>query len=161
MAFTRKFLKEQGVPEDKIDVILAERNRTMADYILKTEAEEQMQKKLDEEMAKAPKFDVKTSDEYKALENKVNMYSSFETEDFDVVKKPYREMIWDKLDHSEKHSPYGEQMMELQKKYPDMFTETKKEEDEKKPQFGGETNGSVPSGDKKDSFSDYWGYAKK
>jgi hypothetical protein len=45
MAFTRKFLKEQGVPEDKIDVILAERNRAMNDYILKTEAEEQLQKK--------------------------------------------------------------------------------------------------------------------
>ena len=161
MAFTRKFLKEQGVPEDKIDIILAERNRTMNDYILKAEAEEQYQKKLDEELAKVPKPDVKTTEEYKALENKVNMYSSFETADFDTVKKPYREMIWDKLDHSDKHTPYAEQMTELQKKYPDMFTETKKEEDDKKPQFGGGTNGSLPSGEKKESFSDYWGYAKK
>ena len=32
MAFTRKFLAENGVPEDKIDLILAERNRTLKDY---------------------------------------------------------------------------------------------------------------------------------
>ena len=159
MAFTRKFLKEQGVPEDKIDVILAERNRTMADYILKTEADEQFQKRLDEELAKLPKPDVKTTDEYKALENKVSMYSSFETPDFDAVKKPYREMIWGKLDHSEKHAPYGEQMAELQKQYPDLFTEAQHEED--KPQFGGATKGTLPVGEKKESFSDYWGYAKK
>ena len=158
MAFTRKFLKEQGVPEDKIDVILAERNRTLDDYILKSDVEDQFQKRLEEELAKKT-FDPTTTEEYKNMENKVNMYSSFESSDFDTVKKPYREMIWNELDHAENHTPYNEQMKDLQKKYPDMFTETQVEDN--KPVFGSETQGSVPSGDKKESFSDYWGYNKK
>jgi hypothetical protein len=132
----------------------------MNDYILKTEAEEQLQKKLEEESMKAPAIDVKQTEEYKALENKVNMYSSFETEDFEKVKKPYREMIWDRLDHTEKHAPYGEQMSGLMEKYPDMFTEINSQEEEK-PQFGGDTVGTIPNGNKEDSFSDYWGYTKK
>ena len=164
MAFTRKFLKEQGVSEDKIDVIMAERNRTMSDYILKSEMDEQIekevQKRITEEMAKIPNVDVKESDEYKSLLNKVNMFNAFETEDFNDVKKPYKEMIWDKLDHSEKHTPYNEQISGLKEKYPDMFASPVVAEEDK-PTFGGETGGSVPSGDKKDSFSEYWGYGKK
>ena len=31
MAFTRKFLTDHGVPEDQVDAIMAERNRTLTD----------------------------------------------------------------------------------------------------------------------------------
>lgn len=160
MAFTRKFLKEQGVPEDKIDTILAERNRSLNDYVLKSEVDEQIRKAVEEASKEPVSIDVKTTEEYKALENRVNMYSAFETKDFTDVKKPYKEIIWNSLDHSEKHVPYEEQMVELKTKYPDMFN-APAEETENKPLFGGETNGSLPSGEKKESFSDYWGYSKK
>lgn len=160
MAFTRKFLLEQGVPEDKIDTILAERNRTMGDYILKTEAEDNLKKALAEQQP--AQIDVKTTDEYKALENKVNMFSAFETDAFAEIKKPYREMIWDKLDHSDKHAEYAEQLGALAEKYPDMFNAKQPDpEEDKKPQFGSDTAGSIPQGNKSESFGDYWGWKKK
>lgn len=160
MAFTRKFLLEQGVPEEKIDTILAERNRSMGDYILKSEADENLKKALEEQ--KPVQIDVKATEEYKALENKISMYSAFDTAEFEVIKKPYREMIWDKLDHSEKHAEYAEQLGGLAEKYPDMFNAPVPPEDEdKKPQFGSDTAGSIPNGDKAESFGDYWGYKKK
>ena len=37
MAFTRKFLTEHGVSEDQIDAIMAERNRTLTDYVPKSD----------------------------------------------------------------------------------------------------------------------------
>ena len=42
MAFTRKFLTEHGVPEDQIDAIMAERNRTLQDYIPKADVQAQI-----------------------------------------------------------------------------------------------------------------------
>lgn len=42
MAFSRKFLLDNGVPEDKVDVILAERNRTLKDYIPQSDVQAQI-----------------------------------------------------------------------------------------------------------------------
>ena len=42
MAFTRKFLTEHGVPEDQVDAIMAERNRTLQDYIPKADVQAQI-----------------------------------------------------------------------------------------------------------------------
>ena len=48
MAFSRKFLLDNGVPEDKVDVILAERNRTLNDYVPKTDVQSQIDKAVEE-----------------------------------------------------------------------------------------------------------------
>ena len=42
MAFTRKFLTDHGVPEDQVDAIMAERNRTLTDYVPKTDVQSQI-----------------------------------------------------------------------------------------------------------------------
>ena len=42
MAFSRKFLMDNGVPEDKVDVIMAERNRTLTDYVPKADVQAQI-----------------------------------------------------------------------------------------------------------------------
>ena len=42
MAFTRKFLTDHGVPEDQVDAIMAERNRTLTDYVPKTDVQSQV-----------------------------------------------------------------------------------------------------------------------
>lgn len=160
MAFTRKFLLEQGVPEDKIDVILAERNRTMNDYVLKSDVEKQINDAVAEAQKNNP-IDVNTIPEYVALQGQVEMLKTLETPDFEIVKKPYRDIVWGKLDHSEKHAPYAEQLKALAETMPDLFAEVEKSgEEEQKPQFAGETKGSIPSGKEAPSFSDYWKFKK-
>ena len=46
MAFTRKFLIEHGAPEDQVDAIMAERNRTLQDYIPRADVQAQIDEAL-------------------------------------------------------------------------------------------------------------------
>lgn len=160
MAFTRKFLIEQGVPEDKVDVILAERNRTMNDYILKSDVDQQIKDAV-AEAQKNNTVDLNTIPEYVDLQGQVKMMKTLNTADFDVVKKPYKDIVWGKLDHSEKHAPYDQQLKALAEQMPDLFVEVKSEDEEQKPQFAGETKGSIPSGKEAPSFADYWKFKKQ
>ena len=63
MAFSRKFLLDNGVPEDKVDVILAERNRTLADYVPKSDVQAQIDSAVEKAAkdAKPPEVNVKES----------------------------------------------------------------------------------------------------
>lgn len=161
MAFTRKFLSEQGVPEDKIEIILAERNRTMNDYILKADVQSQIDTAV-EEAKKNINIDVTTTKEYIDLQNRVDMLQTLNTAEFENVKKPYREIVWGKLDHGENHMPYDEQMKEIAQTMPDLFVETKSEdEEEPKPQFASGTNGTMPSGKETPAFNDFWKFKSK
>ena len=54
MAFTRKFLLDNGVPEDKVDVILAERNRTLKDYVLQSDVQAQIDAAVAEAQKNTP-----------------------------------------------------------------------------------------------------------
>ena len=153
MAFTRKFLAENGVPEDKIDVILAERNRTLKDYTPNTDVQAQ----IDAAVAAAQKEpgDPTTSEQYLALLAKTQKLEAFQTEDFANVKAPYKDIVWEKLDHAEKHKPYAEQIAELQTSLPDLFTV---KEDPPKPAFGAQPQGTAPTGKTGPSFMDTWGF---
>lgn len=161
MAFTRKFLLEQGVPEDKIDVILGERNRTMNDYILKSDVQAQIDTAV-EEAKKGVQVDVKATKEYIELQNRVDMLQTLNTAEFENVKKPYREIVWGKLEHGENHAPYEEQMKALSESMPDLFVEVKSgNEEEPKPQFAGGTEGTMPSGKETPAFNDFWKFKSK
>ena len=157
MAFSRKFLLDNGVPEDKIDVILAERNRTLNDYIPKSEVQTQ----IDEAIAKVKsdnpndQIDVKTTPEYLELLGKNQKLEAFQTDDFATVKAPYRDIVWGKLDHAEKHKPYNEQIEALQKDMPDLFIT---QEEPPKPHFGTTPKGAAPTGNAGPSFNDVWGF---
>ena len=155
MAFTRKFLLENGVPEEKIDIILAERNRTLKDYIPQADVQAQIDAAVTAAREQQPPVDVKTSAEYMALLGEVEKLKTFQGDDFAGVKAPYRDIVWEKLDHAEKHKPYTEQLAELQGSMPDLFT-TK--EEPPKPSFGAQPQGSVPSGKTGPSFMDSWGF---
>jgi len=156
MAFTRKFLIDNGVPEDKVDAIMAERNRTLSDYIPKSDVQAQ----IDEAMKKAPApVNVTETEEYKKLMAENLKIKALGSDDFAPVKTPYRDIVWDKLDHAEKHKPYSEQLGELSKNLPDLFNAPTPEPD--KPIFGGETKGNMPTGDAGKSFMDSWGYMPK
>lgn len=154
MAFTRKFLTDNGVPEDKVDVILAERNRTLKDYVPQSDVQAQIDAAV--KAVHPEPVDVTQTEEYKKLFAKTQKLEAFQTEDFKSVKAPYRDIVWDKLDHAEKHKPYAEQIAELQTAMPDLFAV--KQEDPPKPQFGSAPQGSAPSGKTGPSFMDTWGF---
>ena len=155
MAFSRKFLLDNGVPEDKVDVILAERNRTLKDYIPQSDVQAQIDAAVEAAKKDAPPADVTTSAEYLALMGENEKLKAFQGDDFANVKAPYRDIVWEKLDHAEKHKPYTEQLQELQGSMPDLFT-TK--EEPPKPSFGAQPQGSVPSGKTGPSFMESWGF---
>ena len=154
MAFSRKFLLDNGVPEDKVDVILAERNRTLKDYVPQSDVQAQIDAAVEAAKKEAP-ADVTTTAEYIALAGENAKLKAFQGEDFASVKAPYRDIVWEKLDHAEKHKPYTEQLAELQGSMPDLFTV---KEDPPKPSFGAQPQGSVPSGKAGASFMDTWGF---
>lgn len=157
MAFSRKFLIDNGVPEDKVDIILAERNRTLADYVPKADVQGQIDEAL--KNVKAPEINVKESPEYIELLGKTQKLEAFQTEDFSSVKAPYRDIVWSKLDHAEKHTPYNEQIAELQKSLPDLFVT--EEQAQPKPQFGTAPQGAAPTGKTGPSFMDSWGFVPR
>lgn len=157
MAFSRKFLLDNGVPEDKVDVILAERNRTLADYVPKSDVQAQIDSAV-EKAAKENKptpIDVKTTPEYLELLGQNEKLTAFQTDDFASVKAPYRDIVWSKLDHAEDHKPYTEQIEEMQKSMPDLFAT---QEEPPKPNFGTAPKGAAPTGNAGPSFGDAWGF---
>lgn len=156
MAFTRKFLADHGVPEDQIDAIMAERNRTLSEYVPKADVQAQIDAALKD--AKPAPVDVTTTEEYLKLLAKANKLEAFQTDAFASVKAPYRDIVWDKLDHGEKHKDYAEQVSELAQAMPDLFVSA---DPETKPAFGGDTKGSAPTGKNGASFEDVWHFTKK
>ena len=157
MAFSRKFLLDNGVPEDKVDVILAERNRTLADYVPKSDVQAQIDSAVEAATkdVKAPEIDIKASPEYLELLGQNEKLAAFQTDDFLTVKAPYKDIVWGKLDHAEKHKPYGEQIEALKESMPDLFVT---QEEPPKPSFGTAPKGAAPTGNAGPSFIDNWGF---
>lgn len=162
MAFSRKFLIENGVPEDKVDVIMAERNRTLNDYVPKGDVQAQIDAALAEAQKNNPApVSVTESDEYKALLAENSKIKAFQTDDFNTVKKPYLDIVWGKLDHGEKHKPYAEQLTAIAETMPDLFNSHEPEPKPAAPQFGAPTAGAMPTGNAKPTFESLWGLGKK
>lgn len=159
MAFTRKFLIEHGVPEDQIDAIMAERNRTLQDYIPKADVQGQIDAAV--AAAHVEPEDPTKSEAYLKLAARAAKLEAFGGDDFKSVKAPYRDIVWEKLDHAEKHKPYAEQIAELQPQLPDLFIAEDKSEEPPKPQFGAPTGGTMPKGEGAPSFGDVWGFVPK
>ena len=157
MAFSRKFLLDNGVPEDKVDVILAERNRTLADYVPKADVQAQIDSAVEKAAkdVKPPEVDVKASPEYLELLGQNEKLTAFQTDDFLSVKAPYKDIVWQKLDHAEEHKPYSEQIEELKGTMPDLFIT---QDEPPKPNFGTAPKGAAPTGNAGPSFADVWGF---
>ena len=155
MAFSRKFLLDHGVPEDQVDAIMAERNRTLSDYIPKSDLDAAVQKAR-EEAAQKP-VNVLETDEYKALAGELAKTKAFASEDFAQVKPKFRDNVWGMLDHDK---PVAEQLPKIAEQYEEYFNPTEPPEPPKAPQFGAKVEGSMPKGHKEPSFGDYWGFGK-
>lgn len=180
MAFTRAFLKDNGVPEDRIDAIMGERNRTLSDYIPKADVQEQIDaavKKAVEEAKKAqqpapetkpePKAEPKPQvtqpepkpvteyEEYKKIVSELEMVKALNGDDYAEVKPKFRETVYKMLDHGEKAKPIAEQLTGVKEKYEEYFTPAQKPE---APVFGSKDRGGMPSGTGGDSFAKAWGF---
>lgn len=162
MAFTRKFLTDHGVPEEQVDAIMAERNRTLGEYVPKADVQAQIDAALSEAAKnyQPAQINVADTDEYKALAAELAMTKALGGEDFANVKPKFRETVYKMLDHGEKHKPYAEQLTEVAKEYEEYFI-AGETEPAKKPAFGAATLGEMPKGDKGKSFNDVWGFKTK
>lgn len=159
--FKRADLKAKGLTDDQIEYLMTESNRALAsDYSPKSDIEAQIAAATKAAQA----TDYTQTEEYKALTSrasKADQLEAYMTKDFEGVKKPYLDIVWGKLDHGEKHKPYGEQVTELREALPDLFAAEKKEDEQPtKPQFGAPTTGNMPTGDKKTRLDDIW-FGKK
>jgi hypothetical protein len=152
----RATLKEWGLTDEQMDKVITEVSRGLSDYDLKSN----IQAQIDEAVSKVTPepINVLDSAEYQALLAKSQKLEAFQTEDFSMVKSPYKDIVWDKLDHGEKHEAYGVQLKKLQETMPDLFSV---QEAPKTPQFGAPTQGSMPSGKEASSFNDVWGFVPK
>ena len=157
----RATLKEWGLTDEQMDKVLTEVGRGLTDYDLKSNIQSQIEEAVTKAKSEIPEpVNVLESDEYKSLLAKTQKLEAFQTDDFSVVKSPYKDIVWDKLDHAEKHEAYGDQLKKLQESMPDLFN-VQSEEPKKTMQFGASTQGTMPSGKETPSFSDTWGFIPK
>lgn len=162
--FKRSVLKDKGLTDDQIDYLMTESNRALAaDYMPKSDLQAQIDAAVNAAKEDTQITDemIQGSDAYKALLAENTKIKAFQAEDFANVKVPYRDFVWGKLDHSEKHAAYSEQLSALAEQMPDIFNAAAPQPDPGKPQFGAPAEGKLPSGNKKPSFGDAWGFVPK
>ena len=119
MAFTRKFLTDHGVPEGQVDAIMAERNRTLTDYVPKTDVQSQIDAAVAAARTEAAQqVNVEESDAYKALQAELNKTRAIGSEDFSTVKPKFREAVYGLLDHEK---PVADQLPAIKEQYEEYF----------------------------------------
>lgn len=174
--FTRKaltaILTGEG-REEEINTIMALYGKAIEDgYVSKTIAEEDraaaITAALEDAKKNAPAPDIKNSDEYKALQTEYNAYKVKQeartSADYADVKPKFFDAVYDKIDRGENAKPIAEQMQAMRENFAEFFTPGDPgKEDPKpgKPQFGDDTGGGMPGGEKGNSMLDAWGYTKK
>ena len=152
--FKQKDLREQGFTEEQIAYIMTEAQRALgANYVSKSDSEEAVSKAREEALQGVVK-DPTQSEQYLKLLARADKLEALQAPEFGRIKAPYRDMIWDKLDHAEGHKPYAEQLDEVATQYPDVFAAA----EEPKPAFGTAPKGAAPTGGSGPSFMDTWGY---
>ena len=156
MAFTRKFLIDNGVPEDKVDAIMAERNRTLSDYIPKTDVQGQ----IDAAIAEAQKTwkgpDVTETKEYQDLKAQLDMREAIDSADYAGVKPKFRKTVYGMIDRADGAKPIADQMNSIKEQYEEYFSPEQVETPPTAPQFGSADTGAMPKGNAKPSIEDIW-----
>lgn len=175
--FTRKALADvlngESTPEEKVDAIYSLYGRAIDDgYVTKAAANAAKQDAIEQAKADAlkdaPKPSIADSDEYKALQSEFNAYKTKQearsSADYAGVKPKFFDAVYDKIDRAEGAKPIAEQMQALRENFEEYFNpadDDKTDPKPGKPQFGDNTGGGQPSGDKGVSLSDAWGYSKR
>lgn len=160
--FKRSTLKDKGLTDDQIDYVMNEAGRVFAGYTPSSEVQSRIDAAVEEAKSKLPvNIPVSDTDEYKSLLAENHKIKSLQGDEFEAVKKPYRDIIWDKLDHGDKRKPYAEQLTALSETLPDLFVQREEKQTEPaKPQFGASVQGQMPQGQSKPTLESLW-FGKK
>lgn len=161
MAFTRKFLRDNGVPEENIDAIMDERTRTLTGYVAEADVQARIDAALADAQANAPTPDIKTTPEYIELQEERDMLRALGGSDFAGIKPKFREAVYKMLDHGADAKPIEEQLTAVKENYEEYFLTEPKQPEQPKPQFGGDTKGAMPSGKEAPAFNDVWKFGGK
>ena len=162
--FSRQFLIYNGVPDDKVDVIMAARNKTLNETLAGYVPKADVQKQIDDAVAKVPKpdpIDPKTTEDYLKLQQERDMLRAIGGDDFASVKPKFRETVFRMLDRGEKAKAVSEQLTEIKGQYEEYFVPA--EQPKGKPTFGSSDKGSMPKGEEgfvNDTLKN-WGYRKE
>jgi hypothetical protein len=173
--FSRKAIadiiaNESISPEDKIEQIFSLHGQHLdAGYITKAAAEAAKQSAIEEAQKNFKAPDVKESAEYKALQDDFAAYKTRQearsSADFATVKPKFFDAVYDRIDRQAGAKPVKDQLAELAKSYEEYFQPQQPDPPaggaKPGPQFGAQTQGTVPAGDGKGSFADIWGYKRK
>lgn len=164
--YTRKSVSEivadeNLTPEEKTERLFALYGQALDEgYVSRSAAQASLaaavEKAKEDALKDVAAPDPKESDDYKALASEFAGYKAMqkarESEEFSTVKPKFFETVYGKIDHTEGAKPLKEQLAAIKEKYEEYFSE------EKKPSFGGETSGSIPTGKGGSSFMDSWGF---
>lgn len=157
-------LANEGLsPEEKVEQIFALHGQALdAGYVTK-EAAAAAKASAVEEAQKSFKIpDPKESAEYKALNDQFAAYKTKQeartAPDYASIKPKFFDAVYDRIDHTK---PVKEQIEKLKTDYEEFFNAEQKEEPPKQPQFGTQSEGTMPKGDGGESFAKYWGFPKK
>lgn len=174
--FTRKALADvlngESTPEEKVDAIYSLYGRAIDDgYVTKAAAnaakQDAMEQAKAEALQNAPKPNILDSEEYKTLQANFDAYKTKQeartSADYADVKPKFFDAVYDKIDRGENAKPIAEQMQAMRENFAEFFTTQEQPDDKKpgKPQFGENTGGGQPSGEKGVSLADAWGYSKR
>ena len=168
-AAVTKIMADEGLtPEQRTEQIMSLYGRALDDgYISKTAAQTAQETALNSAKSEweknLPKFDVKESDEYKALRGEFDAYRTMQSarssEDFKQVKGKFFETVYGMIDRKDGAKPVKEQLAEIQKNYEEYFTPTT---EPPKPTFGAPVEGSMPKGDEGavTAFTKAWNFKR-
>ena len=173
--FTRKALNEimsnEGLtPEQRTEQVFGLYGRALDDgYIAKSAAAQAQETALTNARTEWEKTitkpDPKESDEYKQLQGQFDAYRQMQTargsKEYEGVKGKFFETVYGMVDRGDGAKPVEEQLKNIREQYEEYFEADQQQQ--KKPTFGGPTEGSMPKGETgaAKGFADAWGFIPK
>lgn len=121
--FKRDDLRKQGLNDEQINWIMTEGNRSLsANYTLNSDVQSRVDEAVKAAASQAPKIDVKTTDEYIALQNERDMLRAIGGDDFATVKPKFRETVFGMLKRDDGAPAIAEQLKKIGEEYEEYFT---------------------------------------
>ena len=163
----RKLLTDAGLDKETVDIVMSLRNDIFEGYVPQKDVDTMVGDA--EQRGKASvvpePVNVLESDEYTALQDEYTKHKTGrDLVDEFGVKSKFADMVAAKIDPSRS---IEDQIGDILSEFEEFFSavqadEAKSQEPPKSvPTFGGKTEGSVPKGEDKPSFMDFWGFGPK
>ena len=157
--FKRSVLKEKGASDELIEFLMTESNRALAaNYIPKSDVQEQINDAVAKAQLNAPAPNIKDSEDYKELQREFDGYKRKIEASAELkkggVKEKFLDNVYSMLDEKK---PASEQLEAIREQYEEYFIPT---EQPNTPQFGAQVKGQMPSGKTGKTFEDVWGLKK-